>query len=328
MKIDGSTTFTGIIGYPVEHTLSPSFQNAAFEQAGLNCVYLPFNVEPDRLQICFAGLAAAGCRGLNVTMPHKQAVFTLVDEAVESAAVIKAVNTVEFKGGRSIGHNTDGLGFVRSLQNDAAFDPVGKKVLVIGAGGAAQSIALALARAGAGQIKILNRTRAKAETIVGLIKSYYAGCIASIADINEPDDIRSCDLVVNATSVGMAANPGLPLELDLIRSGQIVYDVIYWPAETEFLRLAKAGGARTLNGASMLLYQGAAAFTIWTGLPAPIEEMAQALKAELRDHGTEDIIATDKHEAGTNTIRHKADNPGPTGRSQGCRKWKKFLQGP
>ncbi|MDP1809560.1 MAG: shikimate dehydrogenase [Actinomycetota bacterium] len=313
MKIYGSTSFTGIIGYPIEHTLSPSFQNAAFERAGLNWVYLPFKVEPDRLEISFAGLAAAGCRGLNVTMPHKQAVFTLVDEAAESAAVVKAVNTVEFKGGRSIGHNTDGLGFVRSLKSDAAFDPVGKKVLVIGAGGAAQSIALALAKAGAGEMKILNRTRKKAETIVGLVRSYYAGSIASIADMDDSDDIRSCDLVVNATSVGMATNPGLPLGLDLLRPGQVVYDIIYWPAETEFLRLAKAGGARTVNGAGMLLYQGAAAFTIWTGLPAPIEEMAQALRAELRDRGTEDIIATNKHSARTNIIRHKTDNPGTTG---------------
>lgn len=313
MKIYGSTTFTGIIGHPVEHTLSPSFQNAAFERAGLDCVYLPFNVEPARLEISFAGLAAAGCRGLNVTMPHKQAVFNLVDEAVESAAVIKAVNTVEFKGGRSIGHNTDGLGFVRSLKSDAAFDPVGKKVLVIGAGGAAQSIALALAKAGAGEIKILNRTRGKADTIVGLIKTHYAGCSASIARKDNPGDIGGCDLVVNATSIGMASNPGLPLGLDLIRSGQVVYDVIYWPAETEFLRLAKARGARTVNGAGMLLYQGAASFTIWTGLPAPIEEMARALQAELIDHGTEDIIATDKHAARKNIIRHETDNPGTTG---------------
>jgi len=312
VRINGATSFTGIIGYPIEHTLSPSFQNAAFQHAGLDWVYIPFKVPPGRLATCFAGLAAAGCRGLNVTMPHKQEVFTLVDEVDESAALIKAVNAVEFKDGRSIGHNTDGQGFLRSLKSEAAFDAAGKSVLIVGAGGAAKSIAMALAGAGAAKIKILNRTVEKAEIIVGLIRSRYAGCVVSIGEIDKPVEARQCDLIVNATSVGMAANPGLPLAPDLIRSGQIVYDVIYWPAETEFLRLAKTRGAAAVNGTGMLLHQGAAAFTIWTGLAAPIAEMAAALRAELKERGTEEIIATNKHSTRTNSIRHKIDNPGTT----------------
>lgn len=317
MKINGATAFAGIIGYPIEHTLSPVFQNAAFDHAGLNWAYLPFKVAPAALQVALAGLKACDCRGLNITMPHKQAAYDLVDELDESAELVGAVNTIEFKDGRSIGHSTDGSGFIRSLKSDAHFNPGKKRALVIGAGGAAQSIALSLAAAGAAQIIVLNRTAKKAEKIVGLIRSHYSDCAASIGDINDPAEVKNCDLVVNATSVGMTANAGVPLALDLIESDQIVYDVIYWPPETEFLRLAKEKGARTVNGASMLLYQGAAAFTIWTGLPAPIERMAAALQAELSARGTEGISATNEQSAGKNITRKETGNPGAAGRSKG-----------
>jgi len=292
MNIDGATAFTGIIGWPIEHTLSPVFQNAAFAHAGLDWVYLPFKVAPDKLEQALRGLAAAGCRGLNVTMPHKQEAHDLVDEIAESAAIVSAVNTIEFKGGRLIGHNTDGPGFISSLAQEAGFKPAGARVLIIGAGGAAQSIALSLAAAGASGIKILNRTPAKAENIVGLIRSNFSGCSASAGDVRDAAAVADSDLVVNATSVGMAANPGVPLAPDHLQSGQIVCDVIYWPSETEFLRLAKQRGAKTVNGTSMLLHQGAAAFTVWTGLSAPIREMAAALEAELSDRGTEGVSAT------------------------------------
>lgn len=292
MKIDGATAFTGIIGWPIEHTLSPIFQNAAFADVGLNWVYLPFKVSPDQLEQALRGLAAAGCRGLNVTMPHKQEAYALVDDIAESAAVVRAVNTIEFKGGRLIGHNTDGPGFISSLAQEAAFKPVGARVLIVGAGGAAQSIALSLAAAGASAIKILNRTPEKAENIVGLIRTDFSECSASAGDVRDAAAVAESDLIVNATSVGMAANPGAPLALDHLQSGQIVCDVIYWPAETEFLRQAKQRGAKTVNGTSMLLHQGAAAFTVWTGLPAPIREMAAALETELSYRGTEGVSAT------------------------------------
>lgn len=285
MKIDGTTTFAGIIGYPIEHTLSPSFQNIAFEHVGMNCVYLPFSVEPEKLETVFSGLAAAGCLGLNVTMPYKQAVYNLMDEVNNSAEIVEAVNTVEFRDGRSIGHNTDGIGFIRSLKSDSAFEPAGKIALVIGAGGAAKSIALSLAAAGISEIIILNRTREKAEILVRQIRAHFSGCTASIGDGGDPGVVRGCDLIVNATSVGMARKEDLPLKLDLLQPGQIVYDIIYSPAETEFLRLAREKGAGTANGAGMLLHQGAASFSIWTGLPAPIEEMTAALHAGLENRG-------------------------------------------
>lgn len=309
-QISGKTLFTGIIGYPIEHTLSPSFQNAAFNAVGLDWVYLPFAVAPKDLESAVLGLAACGCRGLNVTMPHKQAVMLIVDDLDESARLARAVNTIQLKGGRLIGYNTDGLGFIRSLKDETGYIPEGKAVLIAGAGGAARSVAVALAGAGASEIKILNRTRQKAEEIVGMIKSDFPMCRAVVGEIDDPAEVTGHDLIVNATSMGMEANPEGPLALDLLLPTQIVYDVVYWPSETRFLKAARRRGAKTVNGAKMLLYQGAEAFTIWTGLPAPLNRMAKALDAELR--WSEESSAADKQPTGKNNIRSQTDNSGAT----------------
>ncbi len=284
MKISGETKLCGIIGQPVRHSLSPVFQNAAFKHAGLNWVYLPFEVEPSGLGDAIAGLKAAGCRGLNVTMPYKHAVIELLDGLSESASMVDAVNTIEFKSGRLIGHNTDGRGFVASLREDAEFDPRGKSAIIIGAGGAARAVALALAQSGLSKLLILNRRPVKAEELMRLIFSRYPDCTVGVSQ--SPDsDISEYDLIVNTTPVGMEQSPGLPNALEGIEVRQIVYDIIYWPLETEFLKLAKEKGARTMNGARMLLHQGAASFTVWTGRPAPLVEMTAALADELSSQG-------------------------------------------
>jgi shikimate dehydrogenase len=279
VNINGSTVLTGIIGKPVRHSLSPVFQNAAFEYAGLNWVYLAFEVASERLQDAISGLAACNCRGLNVTMPYKQAVLPFLDELDETAAHAGAVNTIEFKNGKLIGHNTDGTGFIKSLERDAGFTAAGKKALIIGAGGAARSIAMALGREGAASIKVLNRNKSKAEKLIGLIGAYFPACEIKIGGLEEAD-IAGYDLIVNATSVGMENNPGLPLAAEGITPDQIVYDIIYWPLETEFLRAADEKGACTINGLRMLLFQGAESFSIWTGKPAPVDLMAAALKQQ------------------------------------------------
>jgi shikimate dehydrogenase len=317
VEINGRTKFCGIIGYPIEHTLSPAFQNAAFKETGLNWVYLPLEIEPHRLAEALAGLAAAGCRGLNVTMPHKGRAFSLVDETDEFARMVQAVNTIEFRDGRLIGHNTDGPGFLRSLKEEAGFDPAGRRGLIIGAGGAAQSIALALAGAGISEIKILNRTVDKAEKIRGLVGEYFPACGVSIGAAGPAVDVADFELVVNATSLGMDSNPGQPLSPEFLRAGQVVYDIIYAPPETDFLRSAKKRGARTVNGASMLLYQGAAAFTVWTGLPAPLSVMTAKLESELRDQRNEEPSATNEQSAGKNNLGGSARNERAVDRSQG-----------
>jgi shikimate dehydrogenase len=320
VEINGRTKFCGIIGYPIEHTLSPAFQNAAFDETGLNWVYLPFEIEPGRLPEALAGLRAAGCRGLNVTMPHKGHAFLLVDEADEFARMVRAVNTIEFRGGRLIGHNTDGPGFLRSLEDDAGFDPRGRRALIIGAGGAAQSIALALAGAGTAEIKILNRTAEKAEKIIGIVGEFFPSCGVSIG--SEPaEDIAEFDLVVNATSLGMDSNPGQPVPSELLRPGQVVCDIIYAPPETRLLRAAKHMGARTVSGAGMLLYQGAAAFTVWTGMAAPLGRMAETLEAELKDRRTEEPGATNKHAPGKDNSGSSARNERAVDGSQGGGEW-------
>lgn len=323
MKINGSTVFTGIIGYPVEHTLSPAMQNAAFNKVGLNWKYLPFNVPPEEVKEALLGLAVCGCRGLNVTMPHKQDVFNLVDSVEESARLLGMVNTVEFVGSKLVGHNTDGLGFLKSLKVEGSFDPAGKACLIIGAGGVGQSIALSLASSGAAEIKVLNRTPEKAENIVVQINEQFSGCEGSIGDIENPAELVDYDLIVNATSVGMEANPGLPVTLDALESWQIVYDVIYRPSETDFLKEAKDKGAKVINGTGMLLNQGAEAFSIWTGLHAPIEKMAAALEEELGRSENKEKSAASKQSVGKDNIGHKTGHSRPAKRGQGSRKREK-----
>lgn len=277
MLVNGETAFTGIIGRPVRHSLSPVFQNAAFEAVGLNWVYLAFDVVPDELRKSIAGLKAGGCRGLNITMPYKREILPLLDELDETALRVDAVNTVEFRAGRLIGHNTDGAGFIKSLRQDAGFDPRGADVLIIGAGGAARSISVALGQAGARSLIVLNRDVGKAERLVMLIDSYFPDCLVEAAGSGHADP-AGFDLLVNATSVGMENNPGLPLATEGLTSAQVVYDIIYWPLETQFLKAAAEKGARTINGLRMLLFQGAESFSIWTGLEAPIGRMAAALE--------------------------------------------------
>lgn len=291
MKINGQTKITGIIGYPIEHTLSPAFQNAAFKAAGFNWVYVPLLVRPDQLEAAMTGAKAMNFAGLNVTMPHKKEVIKYLDELSDSARLAEAVNTVEFKKSRLIGHNTDIVGFLDSLERDAGYSLQKKNVLLIGAGGAAQSVAVAVAKAGAEQIAILNRTAEKAERLRQLIEANFPRCMVKISSPNDEELVSlksESHLIVNATSVGMISNPGLPVGMERIGPNHLVYDVIYYPLETAFLREAKERGAKVLNGVRMLLYQGAKAWQIWTGRPAPFAEMAEALATELKLKGSED----------------------------------------
>ncbi|HPZ44289.1 MAG TPA: shikimate dehydrogenase [Bacillota bacterium] len=282
--ISSRTKVCGILGYPLEHTLSPAMHNAAFEAKGLDFVYLPFPIEADRLQQAVAAVKSLGLVGVNVTIPHKEAVLPLLDELSEEARLIGAVNTIVNQSGRLYGDNTDGRGFLCSLRKTAGFLPSGKTVLLLGAGGAARAVAVALALAGARKIILANRSKLRAEELAAHLSSRI-GTNTEVLTWPEPEGLlpgealQAADFVVQATSLGMY--PGcaqtVPLPFNLFRPGQVACDLVYNPVQTEFLRQAREAGATTVDGLGMLLYQGALAFELWTGQAAPLEAMKKAL---------------------------------------------------
>ncbi|MEW6582956.1 MAG: shikimate dehydrogenase [Actinomycetota bacterium] len=269
MRIDSHTRMTGILGWPVEHSLSPAMHNAAFTRLGLNWAYLAFPVAPERLPAAVAGLAAAGCAGLNVTIPHKQAVLPLCSAVSPAVEAIGAANTLVPDGdGGFRADNTDAEGFLRAVDEDAPVDLAGADVLMIGAGGAGRAVAYALRSRGA-RLLVANRTPEKA------------------AELGEPVEFRrgeldrvaaGCALVVNTTSLGMGMDDVPPeLPLDGLGPGQVAVDIVYRPGGTPWLAAAAARGARPVDGLAMLLHQGAAAFSQWTGREPPVAAMREAL---------------------------------------------------
>lgn len=281
LTITGKTKLLGVLGYQVEHSLSPAMHNAALAHLGLDMVYLPLPAKPEDLGRAVEGMQALGFAGANVTVPHKEAVLAWVDELSPEARLIGAVNTLVFGDGKVRGHNTDAAGFLLSLREEAGFDPAGKTCLVLGAGGAARAVVVALGQAGAGTVYIANRTREKAAGLARLLaQDLGVPALALSLEENElaPVLARS-DLVVQASPVGMHPHTDVPPIINpaLLVPGTLVYDLIYNPPETAFLRLARERGCRTLNGLGMLVYQGARSLELWTGIPAPVEVMRAAV---------------------------------------------------
>ena len=281
--VTGTTTVAGVIGWPVRHSLSPPMHNAAFAALGLDWVYVPFEVAPEGIAAALAGMRALGIRGLNVTIPHKAAVAKLVDEVDEMAAALEAVNTVHCRDGRLVGYNTDGPGFLRSL-HEAGHDVRGKRVALIGAGGSARSIAYAVAREGAASLSIVARKIAQAENLGELVRQRagYERVLASGLELADAQAlVTEAHIVVDSTPVGMHPHadvaPVVPAAW--LHEGQVVCDLTYNPRETTLLRAARCRGAQTVDGTGMLVHQGAVAFEIWTGEPAPVDVMREALLA-------------------------------------------------
>ena len=223
--------------------------------------------------------------GANVTVPHKEAVFEAVDQLDPTAAAVGAVNTVVARDGRLTGYNTDVGGFLRALTHDARFDPAAARVLLLGAGGAARAVVVTLAQAGAAHVTVANRTLARAETVAELASSHGLSAQSIPLDGQALRETGATwDLIVNTTSIGMwhsAAENQSPMAASLIPSGALVYDLVYNPPITPLLEAALAAGTRTLSGLSMLVYQGAESFTLWTGMEAPVEEMMTAARQAL-----------------------------------------------
>ena len=273
---------TGVFGFPVDENPTVVMMEAAFKSLQLPWRYLTLKVAPADLAAGIHGIRALGFRGLNLTIPHKREVLQYLDEVDADADIMGAVNTIYRKGERLAGANTDGKGFLRSLREDARLEPDGKNFMLLGAGGAARSIAVELALAGAAEIEIVNRDERRGNELAALIgrntitRSVYRAWNDKIAVTENMDGL------VNATSIGLFPDvEAIPnLDFDTIRPGMVVCDVIPNPPRTRFLKEAEARGAVTLDGLGMLVYQGAIAFNLWTGLPAPEEVMKQALLAE------------------------------------------------
>ena len=279
----------GIIGYPIGHSISPIFQQAALDALGIDATYEKWEVTPEGVGDFVNGLRAPDSWGINITLPHKQAVIPLLDEVDEWATAAGAVNTIVNHDGRLTGHNTDGPGFLRALLVETGYDPKGTRALILGAGGAARGILLALARGGVDSLVIANRTMERAETLAKLaVENGVKSEAIPIAGNVLIKSAASADLIVNCTSVGMSHGPdeqGTPLTAAQIPASAIVNDVVYTPLETPLLREAAAAGATALGGLHMLVYQGVLSFQMWTGQDAPADVMLAAATKEMTSRG-------------------------------------------
>lgn len=283
-EINGSTLLTGIIGYPITHSVSPQMHNAAYSKLGLNYCYVPISVKPEDLERALEGLRMLGFAGVNVTVPHKENVVPHLDEVTKLARLIGSVNVILIQEGHLIGYNTDGPGFIDSLKEDAGFDVAGKRAVILGAGGGAKAVAMMLAKDGVKNLVISDLIYEKAETLCEYINSHFGiapySCPANSNELRKVID--KCDLIVNATPVGMHPKVNeCPLEDDVeIPRSAVVYDLVYNPMETKLLKMAKANGAKAVSGLGMLIRQGALAFSLFTEEEAPESIMKEAaLKA-------------------------------------------------
>jgi shikimate dehydrogenase len=277
MPITGETRLAVVIGSPIRHSLSPTIYNAAFAACGLDWAFVALEVAEREASHALTGMRAFGIEGMSVTMPHKADVARAVDRMTDDARVLNAVNcVVRGADGLLTGHNTDGVGFLDTLRMDHHVDPMGWRVVVIGAGGAARSVVAALTEAGAGEVIVVNRDRMRARNAADL-----AGSIGRVGD---PSEVAGADLVVNATPVGMMGlREPLPVDHDLLHPGQVVVDLVYSPRRTRLLYEAEVRGAQVVEGIGMLVHQAAHQFRLWTGREPPVAVMRAAAEHAVDD---------------------------------------------
>jgi shikimate dehydrogenase len=270
----------GAFGDPIDENPTGIMQEAAFSAAGLNWRYLLLRVTAEDLSSAITGIRAMQFRGINLTIPHKVAVLKYLDEVAPDAALIGAVNTVRRVADRLIGENTDGKGFLRSVCEDAGVDPEGKRIVFLGAGGAARAMSVELALAGASHITIVNRTQSRGEELARSLNQRTPAKAEFVPWVGDYPVPPEADILVNATSIGLYPNTGDKprVMMATVGPGLLVCDVIPNPPQTAFLAAAAARGAGTLDGLGMLVYQGAIAFKLWTGVEPSIPVMRQALE--------------------------------------------------
>ncbi len=276
---NGRTRLFGVLGHPIEHTLSPAMHNAAFRTLGINAIYLAFDVPPEDVSTVLAALRAVRAGGVNVTVPLKEVVAAQVTRLHESARRAGAVNTVVFTEDGTVGYSTDGEGFLRGLREAFGGEPTGRRVFVLGAGGAGRTVALECARFGAASVYVSDVRADRVDRLVSELRAVAPTCECGGGGVEQAVELAcAADLIIQATPVGMRQEDPSPLPPEAFRAGVWAYDLIYhWP-ETPFMRTARAAGAQAANGLGMLLHQGARAWEIWMGRPAPIEVMRAALK--------------------------------------------------
>ncbi len=275
MDISGKTKIVGIFGYPVEHSLSPAMHNAAFQYLSLDFCYVPFSVKPELLKEAITGIRALNIAGVNITIPHKERAIEFLDNLSDEARFIGSVNTIKNSNGVLSGFNTDGIGFMKSLA-EKDINIIGKKVLMIGSGGAARAIGYYICREAA-ELHIYNRSIQRAETLKKHLYAFKQN-VEIVKNINS--GLSSFDIIINTTPLGLKADDPIPINASLLKEHQIVCDLIY--KDTPLLRKASAIGCKTLNGLGMLLWQGVLAFEKWTGIEPPFEIMKEALSREIK----------------------------------------------
>ena len=283
MNITSKTKTLGIFGHPISHTLSPVMHNAVIKALGLDMAYLPFEVKPPNLKEAINGIKSLGIIGVNITIPHKESVIRFLDDISEEARLVGAVNTIVNKDRKLVGYNTDGSGYMASLKEELGFNPKSKRIIIIGAGGAARGILAALATQKPKSITVANRTLSRAVSLIKAFKGKFRD--TRFEAINLDDNMlkmsfNSVDLLINTTSVGMKQGKALKIPLETLPKIAIVSDIIYNPLETLLLKKAKKFGLTTHGGLGMLVHQGARSFKLWTGMDAPMNVMRKAaLKA-------------------------------------------------
>jgi shikimate dehydrogenase len=284
LMITGKTKITGLIGDPVEHTLSPHMHNAGFSHFQLDYVYVPFQVKRENLEEAVKGALYLNIKGLNVTIPHKIEVMNYLDEIDETARLIGAVNTINF-GEIVKGYNTDGLGAVRAIEEKTKIKD--KKIIVLGAGGASRAISFQSILSGAGEIVIANRTREKALELIQNLRRLNGPVKAVGLGQDLQEELTDADILINTTPIGMYPNiDQKPLvTAKMMPTDLIVNDVIYNPMETGLLKEAEKAGAQTISGLKMLIYQGIESFKIWTGREPPLGVFEEAVSKAVKFKG-------------------------------------------
>ena len=289
------TQYIGIIGYPLKHSLSPDFQQAALDYCRLDIQYQVWETEAENLPSAINRLRQVENLGANVTVPYKETVLDLIDEVNHVASLIGAVNTITNRDGKLVGFNTDAHGFLRALREDSKFDPENKRVVVLGAGGAARAVGFALLQGHVTSLAIANRTLERAQSLAQSLSGYAVDNGIDAETVALPwqspklvEAVRHCQLLVNCTIFGMRRSPQedqSPLATGSIPKDALVYDLVYNPSETPLLRTAREAGASVLGGLPMLVYQGAASFKLWTGREAPLDIMLATAKQALSEIG-------------------------------------------
>ncbi len=269
-----------LLGNPLGHSVSPPMHNRVFESLGMDYCYMPVEVNEENLEKVFSGLIRMNVAGFNVTIPHKIRIMEYLDELDPLAATIGAVNTICVKDGKTKGYNTDGEGFRRSLEEETGISTKGKRFFLLGCGGAARAIAMTLAFQGAEKIIICNRTAAKAQALAAEINDKIGNCaeITEQTTAAQAQALHDSDVLINCTSLGMHPRQGvLPIDKSLLQPHLVVADIVYNPLITRLLMSAKEQGCTILPGLGMLIYQGAAAFKLWTGREPVISEMSDVV---------------------------------------------------